>query len=180
MALQLSAQKREMDLAKLSHPVAAETSPASSSDCKSTCSIKRHKHQMKCFFGDHFKWHEFWDSFSVSIHNNTQLTTIGKFLYLNSLIKGDAEKVIAGFPLTEIHYKQAIHALQDRFGDSADSIPSEVERDPVESPTVFYEESDEYRNQRLADRIPSQLGSDVVHERIMHQAVLVGSQIPPF
>ncbi|MCP3665191.1 MAG: DUF1759 domain-containing protein, partial [Gammaproteobacteria bacterium] len=105
--------------------------------------------------------HEFWDSFSVSIHKNTQLTTVGKFLYLKSLIRGDAEKVIAGFPLTETHYKQAIHALQDRFEDTADSfpfevekdpvdsrtIPSEVERDPVESPTVFCEESDEYRNQ---------------------------------
>ncbi|MCP3665443.1 MAG: hypothetical protein GY696_23600, partial [Gammaproteobacteria bacterium] len=44
---------------------------------------------------------------------------------------------------------------------------------------VIYEESGDYRNQWLTDRIPSHLGSDVVQERIMYQAV-VGSQIPPF
>ncbi len=36
MALQLSAQKHEMDLGKLTHSVAAEALPASSSNCKSS------------------------------------------------------------------------------------------------------------------------------------------------
>ncbi len=129
MAIQLSAQKRAMDLAKLTHSVAAETLPTSSFKCKSGRSVKPPKLQLKSFFGDHLSWHEFWDSFSTSIHNNTQLSIIDKFLYLKGLIRGDAEKVIAGFSLTEMHYKQAIHALQERFEDTADSmddVPSEI------------------------------------------------------
>ncbi|MCP3662857.1 MAG: DUF1759 domain-containing protein, partial [Gammaproteobacteria bacterium] len=110
MASQLSAQRRAMDLAKLTHPVvAAEILPTSSFKCKSGRPVKPPKLQLKSFFGDHLRWHEFWDSFSASIHNNIQLTAIGKFLDLKGLIRGEAEKVIEGFPLTEIHYKQAIH-----------------------------------------------------------------------
>ncbi len=142
MAFQLSAQRRAMDLAKLTHPVvAAEILPTSSSKCKPSCPVKPPRLQLKSFFGDHLRWHEFWDSFSISIHNNTQLDAIGKFLYLKSLIKGDAEKVIAGFSLTEIHYKQAIHALQDRFEDTAVSITDE--------------ESVDHRSQWLVDQVPS-------------------------
>ncbi|MCP3665913.1 MAG: DUF1759 domain-containing protein, partial [Gammaproteobacteria bacterium] len=121
MASQLSAQKHAEDLTKSTPPAAAGIQSDSNSNCKSNslCSIKLPKLQMKCFYGDHFKWHEFWDCFLVSVHNNTQLSVIDKFQHLSSLIKGDAEKVIAGIPLAEIHYEQAIRALQDRYGDRA-------------------------------------------------------------
>ncbi len=123
MALRFSAQKRAMDLAKLTHPVAAETLPVSSSNCKS------------------------------SSPGSVKLPNFG-------------------------------------LRNSAVAIPSQVVRDPVDLPieNEFYEESGEYRdlswwiesrNQWLADRILSRLGSDVVQERIMYQAV-VGPQIPLF
>ncbi|MCP3662859.1 MAG: DUF1759 domain-containing protein [Gammaproteobacteria bacterium] len=121
MALQLSAQKHAEAMALSSPQVATGTSSDLNSNCKSnsTCSIKLPKLQTKYFYGDHFKWHEFWDCFSVSVHKNTQLSIIDKFQHLISLIKGDAEKVIAGIPLAEIHYEQAIRALQERYGDTA-------------------------------------------------------------
>ncbi len=71
----------------------------------------------------------------------------------------------------------------------AAAIPSQVERVPLDFliENDFCEEPGDYRdlswrvesrNQWLEDRIPNQLGSDVVQERIMNQAVF-GSQILP-
>ena len=68
------------------------------------------------FKGDVTHWTSFWDSYDSAIHNNTQLSTIDKFNYLNSLLEGPAARSIKGLTLTEGNYDSAIDLLKERFG----------------------------------------------------------------
>ena len=49
--------------------------------------VRLPKQTMSRFKGDLTKWNCFWDSFNASIHKNNEISTIGKFIYLNSLRK---------------------------------------------------------------------------------------------
>ena len=68
------------------------------------------------FSGDPLTWQTFWDSFSPAVHNNPKLTGVQKFNYLRAQLRGDATKVIAGFPLTDANYLHSIILLKERFG----------------------------------------------------------------
>ena len=68
------------------------------------------------FSGDPLMWQTFWDSFSAAVHSNSSLTGIQKFNYLRTQLQGDAAKVVAGFPLTDINYEQSVTLLKERFG----------------------------------------------------------------
>ena len=43
---------------------------------------------LPAFKGDVTRWTSFWNSYDSAIHSNIQLSTIDKFNYLNSLMKG--------------------------------------------------------------------------------------------
>ena len=60
------------------------------------------------FSGNPLTWQTFWDSFSAAVHNNPKLTGVQKFNYLRAQLRGDATKVIAGFPLTDANYQHSI------------------------------------------------------------------------
>lgn len=68
------------------------------------------------FRGDVTKWRSFWDSFSTSIHENSGISTIDKFNYLNSLLEGNAARTIQGLALTTSNYNDAVEMLKERFG----------------------------------------------------------------
>ena len=68
------------------------------------------------FNGNPTKWNSFWDSFRSAIHENTGISTIDKFNYLNSLLEGSAARAIQGLTLTESNYEAAVDILKDRFG----------------------------------------------------------------
>ena len=61
-------------------------------------------------------WQTFWDSFSAAVHTNPNLTGVQKFNYLRAQLKGDAIRVVAGFPLTDVNYQHSIMLLRERFG----------------------------------------------------------------
>ena len=61
-------------------------------------------------------WQTFWDSFSAAVHTNPNLTGVQKFNYLRAQLKGDATRVVAGFPLTDVNYQHSITLLRERFG----------------------------------------------------------------
>jgi hypothetical protein len=48
------------------------------------------------FKGNVANWTGFWDSYQVAVHDNTLLSTIDKFNYLNSLLEGAAARAIQG------------------------------------------------------------------------------------
>ena len=62
------------------------------------------------------KWGSFWDSYSSAIHDNSEISKIDKFNYLNSLLEGAALRAIQGLTLTGANYDSAIEILKDRFG----------------------------------------------------------------
>ena len=61
-------------------------------------------------------WQIFWDSFNAAVHTNTNLTGVQKFNYLRAQLQGDAARVVAGFPLTDVNYQNSITLLRERFG----------------------------------------------------------------
>ena len=68
------------------------------------------------FSGDPLMWQTFWDSFNAAVHTNTNLTGVKRFNYLRAQLQGDAARVVAGFPLTDVNYQHSITLLRERFG----------------------------------------------------------------
>jgi len=60
------------------------------------------------FSGDTLMWQPFKDSFDPVVHNSSSLSKVQKFNYLRAQLQGDALRAIAGLPLTNVNYDQAI------------------------------------------------------------------------
>ena len=73
------------------------------------------KLQMPEFDGEIAEWQTFWNSYESTVHLNATLSDVQKFTYLRSLIHGSASSAIAGFPLTNANYSNAIDLLKQRF-----------------------------------------------------------------
>ena len=82
-----------------------------------TTTVKLPKLVMKKFNGDFTKWATFWDSFESSVHNNSSLSDVDKFNYLNAQLEGHAPEAIAGLKLTSANYGEATAILKKRFGN---------------------------------------------------------------
>ena len=61
-------------------------------------------------------WQSFRDSFDAAVHNCPSITEIQKFNYLKAQLHGDALRTIAGLPLTESNYDDAIALLTRKYG----------------------------------------------------------------
>jgi hypothetical protein len=55
--------------------------------------------------------------FNVAVNSNPNLEWVQKFNYPRAQLSGDAARAIAGFPLTNNNYKQAVDLLKTRFGE---------------------------------------------------------------
>ena len=65
------------------------------------------------FDGEIADWQTFWDSYESTVHLNATLSDVQKLTYLRS---PSASSAIAGFPLTNANYSNAIDLLKQRFG----------------------------------------------------------------
>lgn len=79
------------------------------------------------FKGDLTKFRSFWDSYESAVHKNSQLSTIDKFNYLNSLLEGQALRSIQGLSLTEDNYQAAVDLLNQRFGNQQQIISAHMD-----------------------------------------------------
>jgi hypothetical protein len=66
------------------------------------------KLSLPTFPGNPLTWNTFWDSFNVAVNSNPNLEGVQKFNDLRAQLSGDAARAIAGFPLTNNNYKQAV------------------------------------------------------------------------
>ena len=73
------------------------------------------------------KWQWFWDSFKSAIHENSNILTIDKFNYLNSLLEGNAARTVQGLTLTSSNYHAAIEMLQEHYGKPQIIISAHVD-----------------------------------------------------
>ena len=81
------------------HPAAVDkTGPPTST------TVKLPRLKLKSFAGDLTQWTPFWESFEAAVHTNTNLTSVEKFNYLNSVVQGTAQEAIAGLSLTAANY----------------------------------------------------------------------------
>ncbi|GBO06769.1 hypothetical protein AVEN_97837-1 [Araneus ventricosus] len=68
------------------------------------------------FNGDSLYWNSFWNSFRVSIHDNTSLAKVEKYNYLRSYLSAKALIAIEGFLISDENYDSALEILKNRFG----------------------------------------------------------------
>ena len=67
------------------------------------------------FSGEVIKFRTFWDSFNSVVHNNTSLSEVDKFNYLQGLLKGPAATAIQELTLSDTNYKAACDVLEQHF-----------------------------------------------------------------
>ena len=85
------------------------------------------KQSLPTFTGDPLQWQGFWDSFNAAVNANSGLTGVQKFTYLRMQVRGDAARVIAGFPLTDDNYAHSIELLQARYGQPHKLVNAHME-----------------------------------------------------
>lgn len=68
------------------------------------------------FDGNPTSFQEWWDNFNSLIHSRTDLDRCRKFHYLNSVLTGQASRVIKGIRITTENYQVAIDLLKEKFG----------------------------------------------------------------
>ena len=78
--------------------------------------VKLPKLQLRSFNGDLTRWTAFWESFESAVHNNSELSEVEKFNYLNTLLDRSAREAVSGLALTAANYGKAIETLKKRFG----------------------------------------------------------------
>ena len=100
-------------------PNVQNTPAASSSSCLP-------KLNLPTFTGNLLQWFTFWDSFEAAFHCNTTLGGVQKFSYLKAQLVGEASRAIAGFPLTNSNYEQAVKLLKKRFGQPSKIISAHM------------------------------------------------------
>ena len=89
--------------------------------------VKLPKLTLRKFNGDLTKWTTFWDSYESSIHHNSHLSDIDKFIYLSSLLEGPASESISGLRLTAANYDEAVSILRRRFGNTQQIVSKHME-----------------------------------------------------
>ena len=72
---------------------------------------------IKPFDGNPLIWKPFQESFMAAVDANDDLSDVDKFNHLRNLVKGSAEKTIAGLSLCGNNYGEALKLLNERFGN---------------------------------------------------------------
>ena len=101
------------------------TNPFSSH--QSTLKVKLPKLTLPKFRGSITNWISFWDAYNSAVHNNTMLSKVDKFNYLNSLLEGEAKRSIQGLTLSEANYDSAVEILHERFGKPQQIISAHMD-----------------------------------------------------
>ncbi|UYV60294.1 hypothetical protein LAZ67_1000761 [Cordylochernes scorpioides] len=73
------------------------------------------KFELPHFYGDANSWFKFKDVFGMVIDQNPGLNDLQKLQYLGSAVKGEAARLIRGFPVLSESYKQAWDTLVSRY-----------------------------------------------------------------
>ena len=104
------------------------------------------------FSGDLLQWITFKEAFNAAVADDDNLDEIQKFQYLQSQLDGDAARTIAGLPLTNANYAEAMSLLEKRFGQPHKIISSYMKAllelpkpvDTISSLQDFYDKSETY------------------------------------
>ena len=84
--------------------------------CTPTCKMKLPKTDLRKFSGDVLDWPEFWDIFRVAVHENPEVPQVQKFVYLKSLLTGEAAGCVANIKTEEANYDVPVQRLGSHYG----------------------------------------------------------------
>ena len=98
----------------------------SSSLSKQMQNMKLPKYEIS-FDGDPKNYRSFRDLFSVAVEKREGLSDVERFMYLQSFLKGDAEKAIGGLEVTGENFQEAMAILEGRFGNKQLIVNSHME-----------------------------------------------------
>ncbi|CAG7820849.1 unnamed protein product, partial [Allacma fusca] len=114
--------------------------------------VKLPKFDIPTFSGNILDWTLFCDLFSSSVHNNAALGEAQKLQYLKSLVRGDAEQLLASYQISDANYKEAWGTLKKRYQNTRELIRSQLIRF-IEMPTLRMESAVDLR--KLVDTASS-------------------------
>ena len=79
-------------------------------------SVRLPKLSVPTFDGNVINWRSFWEQFTISVHDRTELSQSEKLAYLKHAVKdGSAKQVVEGLSGSGDHYKEAIDCLCTRY-----------------------------------------------------------------
>ena len=85
------------------------------------------KLEIPIFTGEPLEWHLFCDCFESAIDANPSLTGVQKLSYLHAQLEGEASRVIAGHPLSNLNYHHSVSLLGNRYGQPHKIISAHVQ-----------------------------------------------------
>ena len=78
--------------------------------------VRLPKLEVPTFDGDVLHWKQFWEQFSISVHDRSNLSNAEKLVYLQQAVKnGSAKNTIEGLSRSGDHYPEAVECLMSRF-----------------------------------------------------------------
>ncbi|XP_045130677.1 uncharacterized protein LOC123515856 [Portunus trituberculatus] len=72
--------------------------------------------QLPTFKGDVLTWPEFWNLFTVAVHDSKAYSPVEKLVHLKEHLDGESARSIRGLPTTGDNYDVAIRILKERYG----------------------------------------------------------------
>ena len=101
---------------KQSSSETTESTPSIPKNTSCMPKMKLPKTSLRKFSGDVLDWPEFWDIFRVVVHDNPEIPPVQKFVYLKSLLTGEAAGYVSNIKTEEANYDVAVQRLQSRYG----------------------------------------------------------------
>ena len=89
--------------------------------------VRLPKLELPKFSGDILEWSTFWDQFEASV-DCSDLPEVSKFVYLRSLLVGEARKCVEGLAVVKDNYVTACQLLKERFARPAAIIFAHIEK----------------------------------------------------
>ncbi|UYV84003.1 hypothetical protein LAZ67_X000860 [Cordylochernes scorpioides] len=111
-AIQDKIEKLEL---KLRRALEGNQSTADTKQAKAIETVKLPIFELPHFYGDANSWFNFKEVFGMVIDQNPGLNDLQKLQYLGSAVKGEAARLIRGFPVVSESYKQAWDTLVSRY-----------------------------------------------------------------
>ena len=90
-------------------------------------SVRLPKLELPKFGGDVLEWSTFWEQYEAAV-DNSDLPEVSKFVYLRSLLVGEARKCVEGLAVVKENYDIACKALKDRFARPSQIIFAHIDK----------------------------------------------------
>ncbi|RCN24337.1 hypothetical protein ANCCAN_29969, partial [Ancylostoma caninum] len=108
----------DLHLSPIGHQMTNSNKPIADTNEVSTrprLSIQLEKLALPTFDGDITKFQQFWCSFELAVHKDENIDLSMKYLYLQSLLTGDAKAVLQDLEPSQDNYHHLVRALKKRY-----------------------------------------------------------------